>query len=557
MSAITYTLEADFNLDGTYETTLGDDVDQFGGVSLRRGMGADGVYQVSELSVNLDNSDGRFTPENSSGALYGKLRPRVPIRLTAVHNAITYTLWTGYNVSYRPVFGRDLKELRCEVRARDIAGFVADFQPVNVNVGTRLTSAALTAVLDAMNIPAGDRSLDTGAQSLPVHYARNQDAMTAMMDVVRSEMGGHLWVTADGKIRFESRTSRLGVTPLDGTWGDGTDILPEVIEYDLNDEDLVSTIVEQSNNFANGEAATVAYSASRGSHNATADSILLTAGQIKEFDVDFHWPMVSHVTPVATTDYTANDAADGSGTDRTGSLAVTVTLRGAGALIRLVNNHSASIRVTKLQVRGLPQLIVLDRPRFEVIKAIPNVKANTGATIALPFADDSVSAQDYAFQLCRTYRYPYPRVTLDIPWAGVTEATADTVKAAMLDAELGDLILFADETPAFGATMVDDWWYVESISHDIRPASVERSRVTLIPSYLYRNLANITYDLFTRADAAGDLGTSLSGDAWADDSGWDINSNQAKPNSGTESAPNVPLGSANHVVEVSLSGLAA
>jgi hypothetical protein len=58
------------------------------------------------------------------------------------------------------------------------------------------------------------------------------------------------------------------------------------------------------------------------------------------------------VTPVATTDYLMNTASDGSGSDITADLAITVTYGANGAEYELTNNNASVGYVTKLQARG-------------------------------------------------------------------------------------------------------------------------------------------------------------------------------------------------------------
>ena len=49
----------------------------------------------------------------------------------------------------------------------------------------------------------------------------------------------------------------------------------------------------------------------------------------------------------------------------------------------------------------------------------------------------------------------------------------------------------------------------------------------------------IVFDTFDRANASGDLGTSFSGDVWADDTGFDISGGYAVPNSTGLQVPNL------------------
>ena len=151
MSTITWSLLADFDRNGSYDFDLTGYVERPGnGISITRGMGPDGIYRVSSMSVTLSNRSGIFTPDNSASSLYGLMRPGVPIQLTATHNAITYTRWTGYIQSFRPTF-RAGQVPMCAIQCYDIAKWIADFRPVNVTASTsRDTDGALTAIATAV-----------------------------------------------------------------------------------------------------------------------------------------------------------------------------------------------------------------------------------------------------------------------------------------------------------------------------------------------------------------------------------------------------------------------
>jgi len=183
-----------------------------------------------------------------------------------------------------------------------------------------------------------------------------------------------------------------------------------------------------------------------------------------------------------------------------------------------------------------------------------------GVELRVPFNTDTQAVRDYAYSTLRTYRYPYPTLIQKYS-AGRPDATEDTDrKNALLSLEIGDLIYYKNTGITTSASMVDDWWYVESITHTIPPDFAGRSfdtQVTLVPSYLYRNLDICAYDLFTRSDASGDLGSSISGDTWADDTGFDIVGNAAVPNATSLQTPVIDLTEEDAVVEVTVSGIAA
>ena len=105
-------------------------------------------------------------------------------------------------------------------------------------------------------------------------------------------------------------------------------------------------------------------------------------------------------------------------------------------------------------------------------------------------------ASDYAIQLERTYRYPYDRVRLEYDWDSVA------ARKAMLSVELGHLIKYKDTDGGTESGNINEWLYVEHIDHQIPPTGreVPITVVTLVPSYLYRDLDRIRWDNFNRAD---------------------------------------------------------
>ena len=55
-----------------------------------------GVAEANRLALTLDNSDGRFTPEKTSGAYYPDVKIGRPIRVTSTNNAVTIPGSSGY-----------------------------------------------------------------------------------------------------------------------------------------------------------------------------------------------------------------------------------------------------------------------------------------------------------------------------------------------------------------------------------------------------------------------------------------------------------------------------
>lgn len=157
--------------------------------------------------------------------------------------------------------------------------------------------------------------------------------------------------------------------------------------------------------------------------------------------------------------------------------------------------------------------------------------------------------RDYAIQLQRTFRVPYPRLTQRYVWVD------DTIATAMARLEIGDLIRITNTALGTKGSYIDDWWYVEGIEHHLAVGVKPETVVSLVPSYIYRDLDKIKWDDFNRADSVGSLGATPDGVDWADDTGFDIESNYAKTNTITAQVPTVDLVATDMVVEVALSNL--
>lgn len=544
--------EADFDRDGNYETDLSTYFNaRAGGLTVNRGAANQGKPTPGTLTITLDNFDGTFTTEYSSSSLYGQLEPHVPFRIRCILNGAEGVIFTGYISRYQPKFGK-VGANRCTIEAKDIFAHLAGFPLVNLTVAEDVTTGdAIGRIADILGI-GSIVDADPGMEVLPLHYARNANALDAMLDVVKSEMGGELFVTADNIIRFIDRSARLSVQDVADSWGTGTLVEPEDVDPDLTDDDLITSCAVQANMFLLSDQNVTMFTFSRNAQNAVPDSLYLAANVPWEAELDFGFPVTAIVTPVAGTDYSANSAIDGSGTDQTSSLSVTITDHGAGFRVKLLS--TVNTYVTRFELRGLPADFIVDKPVFTHSLSIPNQIMNQGVTLAVPFAEDSQRTRDYPVPVCRTYRYPYTMVTLDFAW------DTDDIAASMLAVELWDHIYYADTGPG-GAeflTNIAEHYYVVGIKHRMTPGQVFRTTLTLVPSYLYFDLDSICYDGWDRADATGDLGTATSGDVWTGDGSMNIVSGAARASSDSAQTPYLQCGDAtDQVVEVQLSEIAA
>ena len=87
-------VEVDWNRDGTYSevTEYVTELQWFLGFRAPYMGTASEAY----LHLTLNNADKRFSPENSSGPLYGNLAPLRPLRVTSDDGSTVRTHWSGW-----------------------------------------------------------------------------------------------------------------------------------------------------------------------------------------------------------------------------------------------------------------------------------------------------------------------------------------------------------------------------------------------------------------------------------------------------------------------------
>ena len=407
-----------------------------------------------------------------------------------------------------------------------VNGSAVTFTETSTPVGTRVSDAGTGLTIG--NRAASDRTLDGHLQEVALY----DHALTAAR------------VAAHHAASIDARAS----------------IYPTGVGLTIRDRDVISEVRARVWVHATGQADEEFFRFTRSMHTRpTADSMSLTAGEIYEREFTIPGAYHSITAPVAGTDYSANDSADGSGTDRTSDLTPAVSDRGGGRFtLQFKNGHSGSIYVTHFRLRGQLTNFSADRPEAVFSKSISGFrKVGRGAEIDYAFGADQKILRDAAYGFLRTYRHPVEEISLNFV------AGDDAARTALLGLELGQLIRYSDMLVGVdvvsnqrGSAALDDWFRVEEINLDIPPgwAGSFKAKVTLVPSFLWRNVDAVEFDLFDRDNSTGDLGTALSDAVWSADGNMNIASEVAVAGADSEEQPAVDLGAGatDQIVEVDL-----
>ena len=204
-------------------------------ITIQRGRSATtGNFRTGKATVLLDNSDGRFTPENTAGAYTPNVVIGLPIRIQANYSATDYDLFYGsvrewppkkHGPNYASVrvpladgfYTLNLEDLDTQTYAEELC---------NVRIGN---------VLDDIGWAGALRTLATAlAQVQATTFASpasggEQPALRHLLDVAESE-AGVLFMGQDGKVIFQNRLQHSGAGSPAITF-DGDDFSDIVLNY--------------------------------------------------------------------------------------------------------------------------------------------------------------------------------------------------------------------------------------------------------------------------------------------------------------------------------------
>lgn len=71
-------------------------------INITRGRTDQGQVPPGQLTLTLNNRDGRFTPEKTAGAYYPNVKLGRPIRITVTYNAVNYVRFLGFIDAWTP-----------------------------------------------------------------------------------------------------------------------------------------------------------------------------------------------------------------------------------------------------------------------------------------------------------------------------------------------------------------------------------------------------------------------------------------------------------------------
>jgi hypothetical protein len=169
------------------------------------------LYEVGKATVVVLDPNGNFNPQNTSSPYYTKLVPLRGISISAVYNAVEYSIFTGFVIKFKYTYPRGQEvgyvTLECEDAFRLFNMSAVDSIPAAT--AGQDTGARIGAILDAISWPAALRDINTGLTTCQADPGGVRTALKVFRDVEFSEGLGAFYIAPNGNATFRNRNNTI------------------------------------------------------------------------------------------------------------------------------------------------------------------------------------------------------------------------------------------------------------------------------------------------------------------------------------------------------------
>ena len=160
-------------------------------------------FAAGNASIELNNNERDFDPQNLSSPFYGQIIPKRTVKVETGGSAVFYGVVDDWNLNY-DLSGLSLTNADC------IDGFTLLAQrALSAHTATsELSGARINAVLDRPDVdwPTDLRDIDAGAQLLQADVVADGENALEYLQLVTDTESGSIFISKNGNLTFKDRT---------------------------------------------------------------------------------------------------------------------------------------------------------------------------------------------------------------------------------------------------------------------------------------------------------------------------------------------------------------
>ena len=385
------------NFDGPYDD-ITNDVKH---TTVRRGRSSElGIAEAGTLELRVNDSNGKYSPENITSPLHGLLLPRRQVKFEGSLGG-TISIFYGYLEKITP--HPQLSEQDTYIYAIDGLDFLSRAEISSTLYKNQLTGVLIGHILDNAGWSATARDINTGQLTVPLGYWQNSNALNAIHELEKSEFEAFAYIDHAGNFKYE-----------DGAFRDAAAC---AATFNNNYQDLKYTLEAKSiYNEIRVEVRKCELQPQLEIWRLEEEPTIAN-GVTKTFWASFEDLADSIVTPVATTDYQAWTGAGGTGTDKTADISIVTTKFAQSAKLEVTNNTGVTVYLYLLKLRGelydMQSSITVKAEDAGVGSSQAKYQKRT-LTLASKFLTNVAIAQTYADNALAKYKDPSPDISLTL-----------------------------------------------------------------------------------------------------------------------------------------------
>jgi len=454
-------------IDGTLTDITGDTRAGVRPIDVEYGINGSGpldrIASSGIMTFALDNSagnshgeQGSYSPGHANVVAGWDLGAEILLKIT--YDGTTYYKFSGTLISITPDAGRyDRQSVVCTAVDWMDDAARAKVRNVSIQSNKRADELIDTLVTSAVSKQPNATSYSVGQSTFAKAFDNLQDAQTsvysAIADATISELG-YLYIMGDttqgGTLKFEDRHARPKKGAADATF----DNTMASLSVDRSRGTLINRVYVVVHPRTTDTSASVLYELT-----TTNESPSIPAGEsiyincpFKESTINaYRVAAESLVTPLSGTDWIANSAVDGTGSNLTSSVTVTIETSAANsAELKLFNAHATlDAYVTTLQVRGTAVKDVTETVLSANDTASQFAYGEIDSRIDMKYESD---AGEFGNEIAKWMLNIYKDPTYSIQEFRLSSNKSDYLMTHSLAREPGDKITFSEAMTGIAAT---------------------------------------------------------------------------------------------------------
>lgn len=300
--------------------------------------------------VNLDNTSGRYTPRymGGTGEMFTALLPRRPMIINAGFN------YDGVDNMIPQFVGvtnkapeTSQRERKTKLQATDFVDFISTQYVDNTAMFTAQRSdQIIETILTGLGFATSQYNLDQGINLIPFLEMKVGDKFGDIINKITQAEYGNFYQDEFGVVRFENK-DHWNSSPY--TQVQKLITTSMVLESKMPSTDHIINVVEVKAKPRAKQPSQLVFTLS--------SAIQIPASSTLEYFVNFDDPMLAVDSPI----YVANTQSDGSGTDVTSSVGITILgLFSRSRKYKFSNSAAYPVFITAMTIYGRPAKVYQD-----------------------------------------------------------------------------------------------------------------------------------------------------------------------------------------------------